>query len=386
MTSQRLYGTLDLLDSLDRNLGLQSSLEAIRDALNNLVNQPAQPSYQTNLANALSSFTAAVGKMAASIGPSQAAAIQEMGGAEFFDPAMAHKVTTSIQTNAMTPSVARDFVQDLAVRRSTFLATVRNARQSLEKLRVADSGLKPGEADVAFLIPWEIFDSELRLFAKELTFISRLVQDLTEAQTGKAEPVILEQLSSSIPTVALLAALPVLQMLGIVINKYLEAWERIEKIRQMRAQLAEMGLKGKTALQELTDEIATTVDDVVEESTELVMANYKGDRGDLENAVRSDMRRLFGQIERGLAVEFRAEPQGAEGEAQKALQQIADAGKQLKFPQVAKEPLLLKSGEVLEDAGGQGAHVVKRTKRTATRRTTTSSKEPSKDGPQEPKE
>jgi hypothetical protein len=124
MTSQRLYGVLKLVDSVDRDLNLQTTLEAIRDALNNLVSSPAQPNFQSTLAGSLGSFTDAVAKMAQSISPSQASAIQEMGGAEFFDPEMARKVTTSIQTNAMTPTVARDFVQELAVKRSAFLGTV----------------------------------------------------------------------------------------------------------------------------------------------------------------------------------------------------------------------------------------------------------------------
>jgi hypothetical protein len=371
MTSQRLYGILKLVDSLDQKLGLQTHLEAIRDALSQLVNSPAQPNLQSALASALSAFGGAVVKMAESLNPSQVAAIAEMGGTEFFDPGLAEKVITSIQTNAMTPSVARGFVQDVATRRAAFLATVRSARQALEELGITESDLKPGAADVAFLIPREIFDNELGPFAKELAFISRLVQDFTEPQTGKADPVILEQLSSSVPTVALIAALPALNMLGIVINKFLDAWKKIEEIRQMRAKLAEMGLTGKAALQELTDEITTTVDTVVEESTVLVMAEYKGNRGDLENAIRSDVRRLFGQIERGLAVEFRAEPYpDADGQDQRELQQIATVAKVLQFPKIAHEPLLLESKEVLEDATDGNGQVIKHTKKTTTHKTT----------------
>jgi hypothetical protein len=381
MTAQRLYGIFKLLESLEQKLGLQSTLDAIKTALDNLVNQPAQPQYQNTLATSLASFTNAATRMTEAISPSDAAIIGDIGGADFFDPALATKVTNSIQTNAMTPSVARDFVSDLTTKRAAFLATVKQARQSLEKLNVTDADLQPGTADVAFLIPRDIFDNELGSFAKELTFISRLVQDFTEAQTGRPAPVILEQLSSSTPTVALIAALPALQVLGLVINKYLEAWERIEKIRIMRAQLAEIRLKkGKTALDELTEEITTTVNEVVEESTELVMKNYAGNRGDLANAIRSDTRRLFGQIERGLTVEFRAQPQGSEGEPQQTLQQIAAVGSQLKFPKITNEPLLLKATEVLEDTDGEGGgiHTVKHTKTTTTQKTITSKKEGSK--------
>src|SRR5205809_3390168 len=117
MTADKLYEILKFLENLDGKLGLQQSLDAIGAALNNLVSQPAQPQHQTALAQALASFESAVAKMAAAISPSQMAAIKAMGGEEFFDPSIADKVKTSVQTNAMTPSVARDFVQDLVSRR-----------------------------------------------------------------------------------------------------------------------------------------------------------------------------------------------------------------------------------------------------------------------------
>ena len=134
MTSQRLYEILKFFDALDTKLNLQKTLESIRDALNNLVNQPAQPQLQNVLATNLASFEAAAGKLDDLITPSQFEAIDDMGGYDFFDPAIAENVKSSIQKNAMTPSVARDFVQDLATKRAAFLATVREARQSLEKL------------------------------------------------------------------------------------------------------------------------------------------------------------------------------------------------------------------------------------------------------------
>jgi hypothetical protein len=272
MTAQRLYGILKLIESLDQKLGLQTTLDAIKSALDNLVNSPAQPQYQTNLATSLGSLTSAVTTMAAEISPSDATVIREIGGADYFDPALATKIMNSIQTNAMTPSVARDLVTDITAKRAAFLTTVKAARQSLEKLAITESDLKPGTADVAFLIPRNIFDNELGSFAKELKFIGRLIQDLTEAQTGKAEPVLLEQLSSSIPTVALMANLAALSLLGTVINKFLDAWIKTERIRKARAELDDMGIKGE-ALKELDDRITTTVEEVIEESTELILAS-----------------------------------------------------------------------------------------------------------------
>jgi hypothetical protein len=382
MTTEKFYSILKYLDTLDKSLGLQASLDTVKEALSNLVSSPAQPQYQAALATALASFESAAGKLRESITPSQAASIKEMGGEEFFEPSIADKVKTSVQMNAMTPSVASEFVQQLASKRSTFLATVRSARQSLEKLGLRESGLESNSPDIAFLIPREIFKNHLGDFAKELTFISRLMRHFSEAITGETQPVELEQLSSSIPTVALLAPVAVIGAVATVVSKFLDAWEKIERIRKIRSELTEIGMKGK-AVEELTEQITTTVDEVVEESTEIVVASYQGEAGrknELSNAIRQDTRRLFGQIERGLAIEFRAQPKtGGDGENATALQNIADLSRKMEFPRVAQEPMLLENGEIIEGE----LHTVKHSKKTTTQKTTSVKKEPIKEGKSE---
>lgn len=316
--------------------------------------------------------------MAATLTPSRAELIKEIGGAEFFDPTMAEKIQSSIQTNAMTPSVSQAFVQEFVTKRATFLTTIRAARQALEKLGITDSDLKPGNADASFLIPRVIFDSDLGLFAKELKFITRLVQHFTEAQTGTVEPVILEQLSSSTPAVSILANLGALSLLATVIKQFLEAWMKFEEIREVRARVAKLGFDGP-ALRQFDDQITTTIEEVIEKSTDLVMANYSGNpqrKNELANAIRKDTAHLFSQIERGLTVEFRAETKAdADAGTKTQLEQIANVGKVLQFPKAKDEPLLLGTGEITEDTEEDGsAQVLRQNTKTTTTRKTTSRK------------
>lgn len=369
MTSQQLYEILKFLDALDKKLGLQAKLESIRSSLSNLASQPAQPQHQTALASALSEFDSAVSQLAGLITPSQYSLIEAMGGGDFFDLSMAEKVRNAVEKNAMTPSVARDLVTDLAARRADFLSTVSNAWQNLDKLKITTSPVAPGSADLAFLIPRDIFDNELSLFAKELNFISRLLQDFGEGLTGEVQQVQLEQLSSSVPTVALVASVPVIGAVAFAVNKFLEAWERIEKIRKLRAELSDIGMK-KMALDELDEQITTTVDEVVEEATATVLVNYNGKperKNELTNAIRTDTRRLFGQIELGLTVEFRAQPKkDGNPDEQKALQEINNLSRTMHFPEVVPEPMLLQSGELLEG----DIQTLKHSKKTTTHKTT----------------
>lgn len=379
MTSQRLYGIVKYLDSLDQKLALQTTLETIRDTLASLVSSPGQPAAQTTLAAALATFSKGVANMGASITPSQEELIREIGGADFFDPTMAEKIQTSIQTNAMTPSVAQTFVQEFATKRATFLATIRGAKQAFEKLGIKEVDLKPGNADASFLIPKEIFDSELGLFARELKFITRLVEHFTEAQTGNIEPVILEQLSSSTPAVSIVANLAALGLLATVIKQFLEAWLKFEEIREVRAKVAKLGFTGP-ALKQFDDQITTSIEEVIEKSTELVIANYPGTpqrKNELANAIRKDTGHLFSQIERGLTVEFRAEPKAdAEPDQKAKLEQIANVGKVLQFPKVKDEPLLLGTGAIPEDTEEENGsvQVLKENTKTTTKKTITEKK------------
>ena len=151
MTIEKFYETLSFFVNLDDRLRFQADLEVIRDTLNNLVSAPAQPQHQSALANALAAFSAAALELRGAVAPSQFSSIADVGGTEFFDPSIAERVQASVSTNAMTPSVARDFVRDLASRRAEFLTTVRKTLEGLEILGVRGSGLKAGSADLAFL-------------------------------------------------------------------------------------------------------------------------------------------------------------------------------------------------------------------------------------------
>jgi hypothetical protein len=366
MTAQKLYETLAFMVQLDSQLRLQATLDSVKDMLNNLVSSPAHPQYQSSLGGSLEEFKTAAGKLASAISPSQATTIKEMSGEEFFDPAIADKVQAKISANAMTPQVARDFVTDLATRRAAYLTNLNNTISGLKLLNVQQSHNPPGSADVAFLIPRELFENHLGEFTKELGFINRLIQHVAEGVTGESVPVPLESLSSSIPTITLQATAQVVVTLATIVTTFLATWERVLKFRKVGEELLEIGMKGK-AVDELTEQVHTVIEETVEESTKIVFKNYNGRderrKNELQNAVRTDVWRLYGQIERGLSVEFRANPKNAEDESKEALQSIVDLNNQMKFPGAAPEPLLLQCGEVLE---GEIYHSI--TKKTTTQK------------------
>lgn len=379
MTIEKLYEILTKLVSVDTKLKLQTSLEQIRDSLANLAGQPAATQHQANLGTALAAFTTGAKRLEENITPSEWAAIEELDATEFYDPSIADKVRTSVERNAMTPAVARDYVQDIATRRATFIQTVKETIQGLKNLGVPQAEKKAAPpAEAAFSVPRTIFHEQLGAFARELQFIDRLLRNMNEALTGESQPTELVALSSSTPTVAVFTSLGALKLLGVVVNSFLDAWKKVEEIRMMREKLKSLGFVSATALDEMTAAIAASVKEVVEESTKLSLAEYRKDSGrrnELDNALRRDLHRLFGQIERGLTVELKINVDDKATSSSDELKQIADIVQKMRFPEPAKEPMLLANGEIIED---------ETVNPVTTKRTATTEKQTKKKGSEAP--
>lgn len=373
MTTEKFYETLTYIDGLDKTLSIQQHLESVRDSLNNLVGSPAHPPHQESLARALGSLTDSVATLSATLSPADIASIAEVGGAEFFDLGLAAKIREQIEKNAMTPSIARDYVQDIATRRGKYLETLRSTIRGLTTLGVKPTVPAVGTADMAFLIPRDLFKNQLGTFARELSFINRMIEHYGEAVTDNPGPIKLEGLSSSTPTIGLAVGVKIIEAIANTVVKFLEAWEKVKKLRHVRAEVAELGLKKN--LDEFTEQIKTTVEEVVEESVKVTLTNFKGTpdrKNELEIALRNETYRLFGQIEKGLTIQFRAEEdKDALEDERKALAAVAKVGRQLQFPNPDKEPLLLSNGEEFDDEPVTVTASTHRTRKTTTTTTTT---------------
>jgi hypothetical protein len=364
MTIEKFYETLTEVVDLDGKLGVQTALDAVSSTLTDLVGSPANPSYQAALASALSGLDVATQKMANRLNASLSGYISQINGEEYFEPSLYEKVRVAIAENAMTPSVAKEFVENLAKRRKIFLKTMVDILKGMAELGVTKARFEPGSSALAFGIPREIFKNDLEDFTTELEFINRLLKHLSEASTNEVPPVELEGLSSSTPTVALLAGLKVVDLLAGIINKFLDAWDKIAKMRKLREEAVSFGVGGP-GIEEFDRVITEEVEEVIEESTQLALVGFDGTqdrRHELENGLKQDFHRLFGQIEVGLTVQFRAEKNpAAEEEEELAIKNITNISENIKFPTPARNPLLLPSASLLQGEL-HGVKVVKTTR------------------------
>ncbi len=365
MTTDTLLSTISTLLDLDGDLRIQNMLEAVGTSLASLAQSPAQPAQQQVLASTLGSLVAAMSALASTLKPTLNEALAELNGTAFFNPSIAEDVRASIAANGMTPSVARDYVQDFVSRRGAYLSTLKQLKRGLDELGLQGADTSLDRSDVAFRVPRDLFNGEVKQFAKELLFFDRLIGHISEA-SNETEVATLAALSSSTPTVVILAGFGAISLIAQAVKAFLDAWKAVLEFREAREKLTKLGLTAN--LTEVDNKIEQTIDEVVETTTTTIVNEYQGDPGrksELRIALTQDARRLFGQIERGLVVEFTVrESQDAAVEGD-LLNVLAGMTADLEFPVVATAPLLLSAGEVLE-GDLERDHPVKRTETTVT--------------------
>jgi hypothetical protein len=247
----------------------------------------------------------------------------------------------------------------------------------VRKLGIKGEELPAGSAEIAVMIPREIFKNDLGTFAKELSFLNRLLNHVGEVLTAEPTPVILGQLSSSDPTLTFETGLAAMKFIGTAIQNFLEAWKKVLEFREILQRLKKVGMGSKANATEITEEITSTVEEVVEESTTDILAHARledeGRKNELAGLIRKDLRRLFSQVERGLVMEIRVSPATSDSQySDPDLGTLKTLSQTLQFPVMTLEPILISSGDLVDDDDVLVAS--RHHRKTTTTKTTTTKK------------
>jgi hypothetical protein len=210
----------------------------------------------------------------------------------------------------MTPVVVRDQLQDFISRRQEFLGSMVKARDGMRSLGFQKQTVAPGEADLAFLIPRDLFGNQLGGLAKELAVINRIVRIFEEVSVAEPPEIEVREISSSEPTFVLGIPLPTILMIGALVQWGLAKWKTVEEIRKIRRESESLGLP-KEIVSKFEDHIQSSIESAVAAKTIELIAMYKGEdarRNELQLGLTWAIESLMARIERGLTVEIRVLP------------------------------------------------------------------------------
>jgi hypothetical protein len=232
--------------------------------------------------------------------------------------------------------------------RSAYLEKIRALAENLKAVNIEANPIKPGEAEIGFLLPRALFNNRLDQLIKELRDVNRIIRAFSEVATGAAEEVEVRQISASDPLFFFALAAPTIAALAKAVSWALATWKSVEEIRKVRADILHTKVLTEKEIEELferkiQDKLQSAVGQKV---AELVPPDDKPGRAkeqrtDLTWALES----LLAHIERGVVIEIRSLPPTTKAEGSlepidTSFATLKEIASQLTFPNPQGTPIM----------------------------------------------
>lgn len=366
MNAERLRYLVERLLERERGSAIQKKLNNLVSALEQLTNSPQDAGIQ----NAVSANLAELNRVVKDdfydeLTPASRDHFLNIGAGPFFSGALIDDLRDAVVQNAMTPAVAAETARLIRDARHNFVQTLEKIRDGLSGVGVEADDLEEGQADIAFLIPRDLFKNHLGGLSKELAVIDKIVRFFSEAATGQAEESSLKTISTTDPVITLGVSIATIAMIGRSITWLLDTWKKSLEIKDLREKSKSVGLTEKE-LKVFDDKIEKLVNKAVSERIKAMLAEAPVDqlrKNELEKGLDWSLRALLARIERGMSVEIRLIPpqppseEDAEEEVPvnphfENMQQIA---RDLVFPKPSGEPVIALPGAPPGDGAEQRA-------------------------------
>lgn len=350
MDTARLAETLSYLERDEREYAIQNKLVAVKNTLTNLASNPAEPTHQTNFANALNDLSSALRDVSGTYSPSQRSRIYSLGAKPYFSPALGSQIRRSIAQNPISPSVTLELVNTLIDEREEFLERVKRTLGGIEDFGLDQSELEEGEADVGFELPRELFGNKLHGLINELRSIERIIRVVSEVETGSVCDPEVHDISASNPIFFLGADPITIASIAGVVTWALSQWKKIEEIRKLRAETKKSKSFTEEEVAEFFDnKIKRQIDKAVDKKASELIDRSKlpqSRKNELDSEVEWALRAVLARVERGMKIEVRfielseEETKEANKPQRIAMSALSKFAEQLTFPNAQGRPVL----------------------------------------------
>jgi hypothetical protein len=350
LNTDKLRELVERILEVEAKADTQTRLNQLASALANLASTPQNADYQTQLSTALKQFANSMSKFQVAFSPRDYERVLELSS-EGFSPTMVEDITESINQNVMSPTVANTFVQNLHGKRNEVFTRLRELQTTLEYFHFGYVEPAPGEAELGFQIPRDLFHNDLPGFIKELRDLELIIKFFSEAELGQYEPAQVGSISTTDPLVFLAMAEPVAKAIGLAVSWAVATWLGVEQIRKLRAETAKLQSFSEEEVEnifgtKIKQEIKAAVDAKVAE----ILASSKASKTkhpELGAHLTKALEALLAKIERGMTIELRIGPAPEEDDTADdadnvaaSHQELLDIQASLVFPKPSDNPVL----------------------------------------------
>lgn len=240
--------------------------------------------------------------------------------------------------------ILTDALQQITSHRDELVArleNLRNARNSITNLGYPESKLEPGESEISFIIPREVFDNELSQFSKYLDLFRKLIECYSEVATGSREKLNLKSISTSDPMVVVAASAGVVLLTLRIAHSIVDLWRKVAEIREIQERTRLLSLD-----KSISESIGEAIKKKVSEGLTEALTKATGNatlNPELSTQARVLTEKMAALIDRGARIDGWAEqPQESEENEQEAriFEEIRRIGSEMRRIAAAGEQLL----------------------------------------------
>jgi hypothetical protein len=351
MNATRLKEIVDRLLAAESANKWQKKLTTLKSGIDELVSQPASQDAQTRIVTTTAEMETTVRQFLDSLTPAQIKQIYEINGGEFFTFEVITPIKELMQQNAITPTIVAQKAGELVDKRGKYLDALRQAQSGLKELGVTAETLQPGQAEVGFLLPRDLFENELRGLHRELGILNRILRTFYEVANIAPGPIEIRQISTSDPIFFFGMDVTVLVHVGHAVKWCIDVIKGTHDIKKI-AEASRAASVDEKIVAMLENQVTAKVEAAIKAKAEEIVANYAGEEGrknELRNSLNGALELMLQRVERGMTVEIRLipPPSAAAEQAEAAdagttakFEELGAIAKELNFPQLEGEPVL----------------------------------------------
>lgn len=291
-----------------------AQLDTLVDALENMVNQPNQPTYQKSFSDARDALrNTLIDSQINNFSPAWKQVVSELGGSEFLGYPLWSNMEQIFSENTITPQVALDDIRAIREDVNNFVGSIEKVVDSFERLKVGSEKLEPGQCEIGILIPRDFVHNRLKEFGEEIDKLNKILSVFSELVTGARPGFEIRAISSSDLSVFLRAAVPVCTCIAVSIERIVALYKNLLEIKKLRSDMERQGVPdsalkgvGDHAEQVMDDGILKLVDDL---ANQFLKNTESGRANEIKIELRYSLKRIAARIDRGFNIEVRmAEP------------------------------------------------------------------------------
>ncbi len=361
MNTEQLHAVaLAVAEDIEETSTIQL-LGQFRGSLDNQINAPQEPQYQTQASEALSQLLENLSSAPSnSFPPSWKPLLEELGLSNRLGQDLREQLLEITSRNQITLSTALGEITPIYQQLNETAENLQNIINAFAYFKIGSDELEPGEAEIAIIVPRRAVKSGLASLGEELGEIASILGPFVEIGTGdRPEPQI--RLISSSDFSVVLDSLPAWAVgFAVAAERVIEAYKTFLEIRMLRKKMTDSGLPEQPLAgvdEWLNDEMTEKVKEIAEDVVKEHAANEdEGRRNELRTEVEFSLRKLADRIDNNYSFMVRANPPESESseeedegeggaeivneEAKEQYEIIARAGRALRYQKLEGDPIL----------------------------------------------